>query len=157
MVLDKKLIKEPRVPPLVWVILLAAMQIGSRWPLVDYHASIFALSFAAVFILLGVGLCGASLYQFIRFKTTVDPRTPKQATHLLTSGLFSYSRNPMYLGFLCVLVGLTCYLGGNFQWLSPLVFFCAMHYVQIPFEERAMHATFKDVYDDYTRTVRRWL
>lgn len=76
---------------------------------------------------------------------------------LTTSGFFRYSRNPMYLGFMFVLVGVCLVLGSTTPWVVLAGFFLLTRYWYIPYEERAMLQRFGDDYLEYKRRVRRWL
>jgi protein-S-isoprenylcysteine O-methyltransferase Ste14 len=77
--------------------------------------------------------------------------------NLVTVGLFSISRNPMYL--LMMLLVTACALLVD-RWcglLAPVVFFAAANWWYVPFEERAAAAAFGDRYLEYRQRVRRWL
>ena len=102
---------------------------------------------------LALPLAGSRL--FARLKTNI--KTFNTPDKLVTSGLFRYSRNPMYLGFnialagaalasLCILSAIVC-----------LAFFLACNNWYIPFEERMMHRTFGEEYGDYCQRTRRWI
>lgn len=75
---------------------------------------------------------------------------------LVNEGLFRWSRNPMYLGFLFLLLGLAIGLGSWAGLLAPAIFFVAADRWYIPFEETEMSNAFDENYDAYTRQVRRW-
>lgn len=74
-----------------------------------------------------------------------------------TAGLFRFSRNPMYLGFLIILTGVGIVLGSATPFLAILGFGLLTNYWYIPFEERAMLRKFGDEYLSYKSKVRRWL
>lgn len=76
---------------------------------------------------------------------------------LVTSGMFRFSRNPMYLGFTLSLCGAALWVGKLTSLLFVLVFWIAANWWYIPFEERLMRQRFGDDYEWYTRRVRRWL
>ena len=84
-----------------------------------------------------------------------DPGRPTR--QLITSGVFSVSRNPLYLGGVCVLLGIALAL--SLPWVLVLLLpsLVACHYVLIAPEERYLVATFGDEYRAYAATVRRWL
>ncbi|MEZ4864898.1 MAG: isoprenylcysteine carboxylmethyltransferase family protein [Caldilineaceae bacterium] len=87
-----------------------------------------------------------------------QPTNPGQPTHkLVTTGVFSVSRNPLYLGGICVLVGLALAL--NLPWglvlLLPAIIAC--HYVLIVPEERYLAANFGEHYQRYAASVGRWI
>ena len=106
-------------------------------------------------ILLGLSFAKKASTQFSQVDTEIHTfRNPRQ---LVTQGLFRYSRNPIYLGFLMVLLGLTILLGSVSSFLPVIAFFGAAQFWYIPFEERKMKKQFGQAYDDYKKAVRRWL
>lgn len=76
---------------------------------------------------------------------------------LTTEGLFRFSRNPMYLGFLITLAGVWVVLGSATPLLPLLGFTLLTNYWYIPVEERAMLGQFGEDYLRYQSKVRRWL
>ncbi len=71
--------------------------------------------------------------------------------------LFRYSRNPMYLGALIFLTGLSLLLGNLTGLLFPFLFFLAINFLCIPAEEKLMKQTFGKRYLIYKKKVRRWI
>lgn len=143
-------------PPLVFLLVAGAMWLttlrfdpldvlaGWRWPLV------------AVFLMLGLaGLLG--IREFARHKTTIDPVNITNASTLVTSGVFAWTRNPMYLGMACLLVAWALYLSVPWTLLGPLAFVLLITRFQIVPEERAMAAKFGADYAAYRARVRRWI
>ena len=109
------------------------------------------LAFAFVGFLLGIG----AFIEFMKARTTLDPHGA--AKQLVTSGIYRFTRNPIYLGFLLVLVGLPLYFG--LYWgivLAPLYVFL-MNRLVIQHEEAYLERKFGKMYMDYTSQVRRWL
>ena len=87
----------------------------------------------------------------------MTPLKPSKATKLIVSGVYKFSRNPMYLGLLLVLSGVSTILnpiGGLF--LIPL-FILYLNFFQIIPEENAMINLFKDEFLEYKENVRRWI
>jgi protein-S-isoprenylcysteine O-methyltransferase Ste14 len=76
---------------------------------------------------------------------------------LLTSGPFQFSRNPMYLGMLIWLIGLSVLLGSLITFLFPILFFLLANFFVIPLEEKSMEQTAGEQFAEYKRRVRRWL
>jgi len=95
--------------------------------------------------------------QFRRAGTTVNPLDPSKATRLVTDGIFSLSRNPMYLGLLLLLIGWAAWLGSASPWLVPPLFWAAITYGQIVPEERALAPLFGAEYLAYRQRVARWI
>ena len=107
-------------------------------------------------------ICGLIVFisavrSFRKQKTTVNPLKPKQASSLVTSGIFRFSRNPMYLGMLIILLSISFkfnLLGGI---IISLSFFIFITKFQIYPEEEAMNELFGDKFTQYSNTTRRWI
>ncbi len=93
--------------------------------------------------------------QFGVARTTLDPHGSVGA--LVTSGPYRFSRNPIYLGFICVLVGLPLALGSYWGIILSPVLVLLMHNLVIQHEEAYLENKFKDQYTGYRSRVRRWL
>jgi len=108
---------------------------------------------------LAVGACIALLgvLEFRSAGTTVDPRTPNESESLVVKGVYRFTRNPMYLGFLLMLVAWGLFLGSVFAALLLPLFIVYMNRFQILPEERHMRALFGEAYNRYASQVRRWL
>ena len=113
-------------------------------------------------ILAGVGLVVGGLVlvtrarrELARRNQPTDPGHP--TTEIVTTGVFSISRNPLYLGGVCFLVGAA--LAVDLLWelvlLPPSVVAC--HYILIAPEESYLLGKFGDKYSEYAKTVHRWL
>lgn len=111
----------------------------------------FGLGFAALGFILGV----LALIEFRRVRAMLDPKKPTKG--LVTSGIYRYTRNPIYLGFVFMLVGLPLsmgtYWGVILVW--PLVTFT--NNLIIKHEETYLKKEFNNQYVDYSSRVRRWL
>jgi protein-S-isoprenylcysteine O-methyltransferase Ste14 len=104
-----------------------------------------------------IGLATASARQFLRSGTTLDPRDPTQASVLVTTGVNSVTRNPMYVG-LAGLLGAHAIMRGSWRALAPVGGFVALvDRLQIGPEESALLARFGDDYEAYRARVPRWL
>lgn len=112
---------------------------------------------AAVLAGAGVLLGIAGVATFRRAGTTVHPQRPHEATALVTSGAYRYSRNPMYLGLLLLLIGWATYLAHALAFAILPLFVAWMNRFQIAPEERALSANFGSAFETYRRAVRRWL
>ena len=125
---------------------LRAAPVGApRWWLVS------ALTLGA--IVLGL----AAVARFGRAGTTVNPMDPSAASTVVTEGVYSVTRNPMYLALLLCLMAWSVYLGATVAWVLPFVFVAYMTRFQIQPEERALRAAFGAPYESYLRRVRRWI
>ncbi len=113
-------------------------------------------------IALGIASAGAllalpAILSFLRAGTALLPEKPAKTTKLVVTGVYSLSRNPMYLALLLVLIGWAVYLT-NFAAAVPLPLFVAyLNRFQIIPEERVLASKFGSDYDAYAQRVRRWL
>jgi protein-S-isoprenylcysteine O-methyltransferase Ste14 len=96
-------------------------------------------------------------WAFRQAKTTVTPVTLEAASSVVTGGVFSYTRNPMYLGLTVVLLGWAFWLSVPWVFLGPVAFMLFLTRFQIIPEERVMSSKFGRDYDEYRKRVRRWL
>ena len=80
-----------------------------------------------------------------------------ETSHLVTGGVFRYSRNPMYLGMLVWLLGLAILLGTLTPFLFPLLVFILLNVAIVPMEERSLRQLHPAEYAQYSGRVRRWL
>ncbi len=88
-------------------------------------------------------------------KTTVKP--DEKPSFFITSGLYRFSRNPMYFGMTLILFGVALLLGSIAAFMGPVFFIVAMDRLFIPQEETKMHESFGDEYEAYKKKVRRWI
>jgi len=104
---------------------------------------------------LGAAILGSGLIGF--FRAGNDPEPWKKDTQLVTSGLYRFSRNPMYLGQALVLLGAMVYLQNLIALLVVPLFLVYITRLQILPEERALMARFPEAYAQYRHRVPRWL
>ena len=110
-----------------------------------------------LFITVGLlfGLAGIISFRFA--KTTVNPETPEKASTLVQTGIYKITRNPMYVGLVCLLIAWAALLGSVYSLSVIVIFVFYMSRFQILPEERALIEIFGDQYIDYCLKVRRWL
>lgn len=114
-------------------------------------------AFGAGAVLLGVVFDFLGIIAFYRAKTTVNPLKPSGTSAIVQSGVYRYTRNPMYLGMLLVLLGFALYLAHPVAFLLLPVFPAYLTRFQIIPEERFLAAKFGAEYLRYTSRVRRWI
>ena len=149
---------ELKIPPplvglavalLMWLASLAVP--GLAWP--RAARMILALVTAG----LGVGISAAGVRSFARVHTTVNPMKPEGASSLVTTGIFRFTRNPMYVGLLVILIGWAIFLANAASILVLPVFVLYMNRFQIGPEERVLTGIFGADFAAYRSRVRRWL
>lgn len=149
---------ELKGPPPVIALLVA----GSMWLAQRYAPSLglaihWRLVFAVTLVLLGIALALAGVFEFRKAKTTVNPLKPETTSAVVATGIFRFTRNPMYLGMLTVLVGWAVFLANTVSFALLPLFVLYMNRFQIGPEERVLSAHFGAEYTRYMQSVRRWL
>ncbi len=119
--------------------------------------SAIQLPIAILFAISAIALAVFSMLAFRRASTTIDPYHPEEASHLVIDGVFSYSRNPMYVSPLLVLISWAIWLGSLYNVAALALFVTYITFFQIIPEEEAMRSLFGESYEHYCSTVRRWL
>ena len=142
-------------PPIVALIfIVVAYFLGRFIPLPFTAPAILryiGLALTIIGFLLGIG----AFIEFNKAQTTLDPHGSTR--QLVTSGIYRFTRNPIYLGFLLMVIGLPLYFG--FYWgivLAPIYIFLMNHLV-IQHEEAYLKKKFGDIYTTYISRVRRWV
>ncbi|MEK8084825.1 isoprenylcysteine carboxylmethyltransferase family protein [Aquabacterium sp. A3] len=147
-----------RVPPPVVALLVAALM----WWLPDAGADALVWPswvhwMALPALAMGLGFDLAGLYEFWRFKTTVNPLSPARASQLVTRGVYRITRNPMYVGLALNLLAWALYLDKPLTLLGPVAFMAYITRFQIQPEEQALLGLFGEPYAHYMQSTRRWL
>ncbi len=105
----------------------------------------------------GVALAVTGFITFRRMGANIDPHHIDRGKVLVTSGVYRFTRNPMYLGMTLVLCGYALWLARPISALGPVLFVAFITWLQILPEERAMRAKFGAAYEAYMRATRRWI
>ena len=145
-------------PPLVALIVGVLMWVIAKLgPLLAVPATV-RITAALILVAVGVAVAAAGVVSFRRAKTTLNPTEPESATSLVSSGIYAVTRNPMYLGWLLLLVGWAAYLASPVALIiGPLGFWLYIDRFQIIPEERALAKIFGSSFATYAAKVRRWL
>lgn len=149
---------ELRIPPLLLTMLwgLAMWWLAFRFSTADYDFSpgkFLAVGLAVIALAVGI----TAILVFRQVGTTVNPIDPDQTCAMVTNGIYRYSRNPMYLGMLLLLMAWALWLS-NLAALALLPgFVLYMNRFQIQPEERFLARKFGEDYQAYRASVRRWL
>lgn len=133
----------------MWVAasLLPAVNLAGRWRLLSVG---LCAGFGVTVALLGV-------WAFRQARTTINPLSPEKASSVVTSGIYDYTRNPMYVGLTAALTAWAIWLSVPWVFLGPVALLLYLTRFQIIPEERVMSSKFGRDYDRYRERVRRWL
>jgi protein-S-isoprenylcysteine O-methyltransferase Ste14 len=121
-----------------------------EWPALPSSPVVAALLSSA-----GFAIMIRAWWLFRQFGTAICPT--EETTQLITDDVYRFTRNPMYLGILMMLVGIAILVGSVFFYLVPVVFFLIINHVFCPYEEAKLRAGYRAVFSDYASGVRRWI
>ena len=142
-------------PPLIFLCgLLAGLALDAAWPVWSLPGAA-RVPTAVLLVALGAAIATGGFRWLRRAGTPVDPRKPTSA--LVVTGLYRWSRNPLYLALTSIYLGLAGGFGGVWvlAMLAPVL--AVMNLGVISREERYLQAKFGEDYRRYKASVRRWL
>lgn len=143
-------------PPIILLLAVIGMYFLSvYWPLAHFTFQ-GQLWLALILCFLGTALPISGFISFQRTHTTVNPHQPESSSHLVTSGVYRFSRNPMYLGFSLILFAAFIYFGSVSALLMLPAFIGYITRFQIQPEEAVLQKLFAEEYQQYCQQVRRW-
>ena len=142
-------------PPLIWLILqLAGLSIDSAWFKLQL-ASTAEMITGGLIVCLGLSFAVAAIPRHKKGGSNIEPWKP--TTTVFTDGIYSRSRNPIYLAMLIGFAGIAIAAGSTVSLLFLVAFWAALRFYVIALEERYLEAKFGAQYRDYRDTVRRWV
>lgn len=148
----------PRIyvpPPLLTAaVLVAGLFMDGRFDEVPETSPVVQIA-GAVLVAAGVLLIAGALGLFWKKGTRPEPWAP--ASTIVSSGLYAWTRNPMYLGMLTVYAGVALYLVSPVAALLLVPLFLTVDRLIIPREEAYLTRRFGETYAAYQRSTRRWL
>jgi protein-S-isoprenylcysteine O-methyltransferase Ste14 len=149
---------ELKVPPPVVAVLVGV----AMWFAAAYGPSLRLPLAVRVAVFVVIALAGGATalagdLEFKRARTTINPFRPENTTALVTSGVYRFTRNPMYVGLTLVVLGWAAFLGSVLALTGPVAFVLYISRFQIEPEEKVLLAKFGATYEEYKSRVRRWV
>jgi protein-S-isoprenylcysteine O-methyltransferase Ste14 len=144
-------------PPIVALLMGAAMWFAAQQRVSLELPLVVQIVAFVVIALAGAAMALAGDLEFKRARTTINPFKPENSTALVTSGIYRFTRNPMYVGLTLLLLGWAAFLCSAWAFLGPVIFVLYIGRFQIAPEERVLSAKFGAAYTEYTARVKRWL
>ena len=145
-----------KIPPPILVLILIISNFLSSKKIDIIH--IPHQSLVCVLILLtGILILIIPVTKFIKNKTTIDPIKFKKVNKLVTTGIYKYSRNPMYLGLLLIVISSTVLYLNIYCVSTPIFFYYWINKFQIQREEIFLTEKFGKEYLSYKTKTRRWI
>ena len=142
-------------PPILALIMIGSIYLSSL--LIVPITFNYQGSLSVLVLIMGLACVLPSFRLFARYKTTITPLKPSDATALVTEGMYRYSRNPMYLGLLLLTISSTIWFGTWLGIIINIVFIFLINFLQIIPEEEALLTIFGEEYEEYKKNVRRWI
>ena len=142
-------------PPIIALMFIVLSYFLGRFAPLPFVAPAILRNLGLLITFVGFLLGIAAFLEFRKSRTTVDPHGSSQ--QVVTSGIYRFTRNPIYLGFLLMVVGLP--LNSGLYWgvvMAPFYIFL-MNRLVIEQEEAYLEKKFGKTYASYKAQVRRWL
>ncbi len=149
---------ETRIPaPFVAMALALAMWLLPRAQALPDAIDVLRLAAIDLSMNLSAVVALAAFAGFWKARTSINPLKPDRASVLVTHGIYRFTRNPMYLSLLLLLVAYACHLGTWAALGGPVAYVAYITRFQIVPEERILASKFGDEFVEYRRRVRRWI
>ena len=142
-------------PPLILLgHVLVGLALDWLWP-APFLPSPIQYALGAVLIVVAGTIAGTAIVRFLRAGTNVPTRQP--ATTLVIAGPYRFSRNPIYVGMILLLLGIGVIVDSVWILALAVPFALVLRYGVIAREERYLAAKFDEAYRSYCAKVRRWI
>jgi protein-S-isoprenylcysteine O-methyltransferase Ste14 len=144
------------IPPIQFIVSASLMfTLSYYFPQYTFYLpynSTIILLLIIIAVILGI----LALYDFHKHNTTHHPHTPEKTSTVVNSGIYAYSRNPMYLALVLILFALALYFKNILCFAVIPLFVGYITQYQIKPEEKMLDKLFPIAYQDYSQKVRRW-
>ena len=142
-------------PPLILLaFVLAGLALDWLRPAAFLPAAVQYAVGAALIAIAGA-LASSAFIRFIRAGTNIPTRRP--TTALVVAGPYRFTRNPIYVGMILLLLGIGIMVDSVWLLALAVPFALVLRYGVITREERYLEAKFGDAYRAYRARVRRWI
>jgi len=150
-------IKTKIPPPVITLISGVGMWFVAKSPFGAITSSDYQPILVVFFAAAGIVIAATALSQFRSASTTINPHRLENTTSLVRTGIFAYSRNPMYVGLVLILAAWAVWLGSITNLFVIALFVLSITELQIKPEEGVLEKLFGDDYENYRNSVRRWI
>ena len=148
--------KTIKIPPPILVLILTSLVYFSSTKLESIYLP-YRQTVSVLILIIGLVVIISPVFDFIKSKTTVNPVKFQNVNRLVTTGIYRYSRNPMYLGMILIIISTTVYYLNLLSVFSPLIFYIWINKFQISREEIFLEGKFGNEYLKYKSKTRRWI
>lgn len=141
------------IPPVILFISIIASALFYFF-LSDLNYIIFPYNLLGLLIsIVGFFIMGKARELFSKHKTTLYF---EKSSSIVEEGIFSKTRNPMYIGMFLLLLGIAVFTQNIVSLVMPVVFILIIRFYFVPFEERLMFESFGRQYLEYKERTPRW-
>jgi len=145
-----------KIPPPIVTLMSGLVIYFSRNLFPNHHGLI--LDFFSVLLLIGgIIMIRTAFLSFKNYQTTINPLNLTKTSSLVNTGIFKYTRNPMYIGMVFILLSIALKFNLYGGLIIILLFFFFITKFQIIPEEKAMEKLFGQKFKIYKKKTRRWL
>jgi len=145
---------EYRPPQIAQLFVLAAALLHWATPMKELHLYSRPVA-GGILGTVGFAVMMWAWWLFRKSDTAICPTAKTE--HLITTGVYRHTRNPMYLGVISMLLALAICVGTLPFYIAAAVYFVVINHVFCPYEENKLAGAFGESYLSYKRRVRRWL
>ena len=144
-------------PPVLFLLCLIAGAVAHRYRPRELAPYTFTLGLIAgcVLLVLAATLGGLAMREMHRSRTPIEPW--KDPLHLVTSGPFRFSRNPLYVTLVTISLAIAIMVNSLWLMASAALLIILLDRLVIAREEKILDRTFGAEYRAYKSQVRRWL
>jgi protein-S-isoprenylcysteine O-methyltransferase Ste14 len=142
-------------PPLVYLVSIVIGTMIQRATPLPFLPRTLGAPLGAALVVLALALFAYSVAKFRAAGTPVPARKP--TTAIVQTGPYRFSRNPIYLAFSLLQLGIAIWVNSVWLLVTLAGAVALVHYVVIRREEKYLERRFGDQYLDYKASVRRWL
>lgn len=149
---------ELKIIPVIQVIICLALMVLSRYIFntLSYQLT-GVIPITSVLFLIAILVALFAITSFRKHQTTVNPSKPETASIIVNTGIYAFSRNPMYLAMLILVIAAALYLQNIVAMFIIPMFIAYITRYQIVPEENALTLLFGEEYENYKKKVRRWI
>jgi protein-S-isoprenylcysteine O-methyltransferase Ste14 len=149
---------EQKIPPVIVTTVFALLMLLSSIVVTSLNIELmYSFTLSVVSLIVGIVFIISGIVSFRIHRTTVNPVKTDNVSTLVKSGIYQYTRNPMYVGMLLMLCSYCFYLSNILNLIFIALFVTYMNKFQIKPEEVFLNNLFGHEYLAYKRNVRRWL
>ena len=145
-----------KIPPPI-ITLISGLAIYLSANLFPHHGGLLLDVFSVLLLICGFIIIRTAFLSFKNHNTTINPLNLTKTSSLVNTGIFKYTRNPMYLGMVFILLSITLKFNLYGGLIVIVLFISFITKFQIIPEEKAMDKLFGKEFKNYKNITRRWL